>query len=101
MLSRWLPIERFLLCTLTIEYHPTVYAPGEVRDDMSVPMAAIRRQPPAGRDGCSAFPIRTLLPLFCKKDTTRTFFSADREKCVEEGDEKNTVSKKTIANEMR
>ena len=65
-LSRCLDLEGLLSCTLTIEHHPTAYAPGEVRDDMSVPMVAIRRQPPVGRVGCSAFPIRTLLPLFQK-----------------------------------
>ena len=96
MLSRWLPIERFLLCTLTIEYHPTAYAPGEVRDDMSVPMDAIRHRHRQEWLDAAVIAIRTLLPLFCKKDTTRTFFSADREKCVKEGDEKNTVSKKQL-----
>ena len=65
-LSRCLDLEGLLSCSLTIEYHPTAYAPGEVRDDMSVPMTAIRRQPPAGRAGCSAFPTRILLPLFQK-----------------------------------
>ena len=41
-------------------------------------------------------PQKNTAPTFCKKDTTRTFFSADREKCVEEGDEKTTVSKKQL-----
>lgn len=66
------------MCTLTIEYHPTAYAPGEARDDMSVPMDAIRRQAAVGKVGCSGKCNEGTAPTFCKKDTTRTFQTQER-----------------------
>ena len=82
---------------MKIEHHPTAYAPGEVRDDMSVPMAAIRRQPPAGRVGCSAFPKRILLPLFVKRILLALSFLLT-EKSVWKKVMKKPPSAKTITN---